>query len=497
MKWNPGSISRALLLGLSALAVFVAPLDAAQLTILHVNDTHGHIWNEDGKGGFDALALLVAEIRREVASNGGDVIFLHAGDVNTGIPESDLQEALCDISLLREMGCDAMVLGNHEFDNPLALLRFQESFARFPFISANFVDSWGKLAFPPYVIKEFDDLKVAVFGLTTESTARSEPLYLEGGSFLNAVDTARDLVPRLRENADVVIALGHLGWGNVVPGSTGSADLAGASIKGLDVIIDGHSHTLFDNAVLIGSTLVAQAGAFGKYLGRFDLEIEDGRITDWKWKAIPIDPAGGEDPEITNRLDYYEWVGSRKIDQVIGSTRTLLDGERVKVRSGETNLTRLVADAIREVAGADIAVVNAGGIRDSIQAGDIRMRDVMAVLPFQNSLVVMDLSGSDIAEILGSISQIKPGLGGFPHVSGIGARSVEAGKDQIAIGGVPLDPAKTYRLATSTYLASGADGYDAMIPFSKRAVDIGFTDTDALARYIEDHSPIDEKAGAK
>ncbi len=477
---------------LIGLLLFSGPLDAAQLTILHVNDTHGHIWTERGKGGFDALALLVEDIRGEVAANGGNVIFLHGGDVNTGIPESDLQQALCDLSILRKMGCDALVLGNHEFDNPLALLRFQETFARFPFLSANLVDSWGKRPFRSHILIEAGDLKVAVLGLTTESTARSEPLHLEGAGFLNVVGTARDLIPPLGESADIVIALGHLGWfDNSLPGSTGSRDLAGASIEGLDVIIDGHSHTLFDNAVMIGSTLVAQAGSFGKYLGRFDLEINDGRITDWKWKAIPIDPAGGEDPDISKRLKYYEWVGSRKIDQVIGKNLIPLDGDRDKVRSGETNLTRLVTDAVREVSGADIAIVNAGGIRDSIAAGDIRMRDAMAVMPFRSSLTVIELSGSEVAGILEAVSLIKPGLGGFPQVSGVRARFPEGGPPEISIGGVPLDAEKIYRLGISSYLASGADGYDVMVPFKGRAVDTGFTDTDALARYIEEHSPLE------
>lgn len=483
---------------LIVLLLFSGPLDAAQLTILHVNDTHGHIWTEGGKGGFDALALLVEDIRGEVAAKGGNVIFLHGGDVNTGIPESDLQQALCDLSILRKIGCDTLVLGNHEFDNPLALLRFQETFARFPFLSANLVDSWGRRPFRSYILIEAGDLKVAVLGLTTESTALSEPLHLEGASFLNVVETAGEMIPRLRESADIVIALGHLGWSdNSLPGSTGSRDLAGASIEGLDVIIDGHSHTLFDNAVMIGSTLVAQAGSFGKYLGRFDLEIEDGRITDWKWKAIPIDPAGGEDPEISNRLNYYEWIGSRKIIQVIGSSKNPLEGDREKVRSGETNLTRLVADAIREVAGADISIVNGGGIRDSIPAGDIRIRDVLAVLPFRTGLVTIDLTGKEVAGILEAVSLIKPGLGGFPQVSGVRARFPEGGPPEISIGGVPLETGKTYRLGISSYLASGADGYDVMVPFKGRAVDTGFTDTDALVRYIEDHSPIDAAAEAE
>jgi len=184
-------------------------------------------------------------------------------------------------------------------------------------------------------------------------------------------------------------------------------------------------------------------------------------------------------------------VGSRKIDQVIGKNLIPLDGDRDKVRSGETNLTRLVTDAVREVSGADIAIVNAGGIRDSIAAGDIRMRDAMAVMPFRSSLTVIELSGSEVAGILEAVSLIKPGLGGFPQVSGVRARFPEGGPPEISIGGVPLDAEKIYRLGISSYLASGADGYDVMVPFKGRAVDTGFTDTDALARYIEEHSPLE------
>ena len=490
MKRTSGLISRVLLCCFPALLIFAFPLDAAQLTILHVNDTHGHIWTESGKGGFDALARLVEEIRREVGSKGGDVIFLHGGDVNTGIPESDLQAALCDLYLLRAMGLDAMVLGNHEFDNPLALLRFQETYAGFPFLSANFVDGWGKLPFRSHVILEKGDLRIAVLGLTTESTARSEPLFLEGGSFLDVIDTARDMVPILRESSDIVIVLGHLGWDNIQPGSTGSKDLSAASIEGLDVIIDGHSHTLFEDAVIVGSTLVAQAGAFGKHLGRFDLDIEEGRVVKWKWEAIPIDPAAGEDADVSGRLKYYSQTGSRQIDQVIGKTNFLLEGARDKVRSGETNLTRLAAEAVREVTGADIAVINGGGIRDSIPAGEIRLRDALAVMPFRTGLVVIEVKGKEVSVILEALSDIKPGLGGFPHVSGVGP-GPGGGESGEFIGGEPVDPERTYRLGISSYLASGADGYDVMVQFKGRAVDTGFTDTDALVRYIENHTPLD------
>ncbi|MEA3508306.1 MAG: 5'-nucleotidase C-terminal domain-containing protein, partial [Synergistota bacterium] len=433
---------------------------------------------------------LVHRIREEAASNGGGVIFLHAGDVNTGYPESDMQHALCDLSMLRKMGCDAMVLGNHEFDNPLPLLDFQNCYARFPFLSANYVDKYGNTPFESFIIKRMGDITVAVVGLTTESTAISEPTWLEGGGFLGVIETAREIVPRLAESADVVIALGHLGWKLGDPDATGSGELAASGIEGLDIIIDGHSHTLFNNAENINGVLVAQAGAYTTHLGRFDLEIEDGEIQKWQWSAIPLVASDGEDGFLETELAWFKSEGDRKMSDVIGESDVLLDGDRAHVRFRETNLAKLVTDAMKEIAAADLSVVNAGGIRDSIQPGKITMRDIYAVLPFRNDLVTIDLSGGDILEFLETVPSFRPGSGGFPHFSGVAACFKDGKPCDIKIDGAPLNMDKIYRLATSSYLANGADGYEIMKKWKDRIRETGFTDTDSLATYIERNSPV-------
>lgn len=467
-----------------------AALGSERLTILHINDTHGHIWAQKQSGGFEALALLIDSIRKEAALDGSHVVFVHAGDVNTGYPESDMQHALCDLSMLRKMGCDAMVLGNHEFDNPLSLLDFQSCYARFPFLSANYVDKYGKRPFESHVILNKGDTTVAIVGFTTESTQRSEPVWLDGGGFLNVIDTAREIVPGLAESADVVIALGHLGWKLGEPDATGSGELAAAGVEGLDIIIDGHSHTLFSNAEDINGVLVAQAGAYTTHLGRFDLTLEDGEIQQWEWSAIPLSASADGDEYLETELAWFKSAGDRKMNDVIGETRVLLDGDRSHVRFRETNLARLVSDAMKEIAAADLAVVNAGGIRDSIQPGKITMRDVYAVFPFRNMLVTMDITGADVLALLETVPSFRQGTGGFPHFSGVEARFENGKPCDVTIGGAPLDMNKTYRLATSSYLANGADGYEIMNKWKDRIRETGFTDTDSLATYIERNSPV-------
>lgn len=482
---------------LAALWLILTPVasQAAELTVLHINDSHGHLWEEEGRGGFDALAFLVASIDREVTGRGGHLLFLHGGDVNTGVPESDRQQALPDLALLRLMGCDAMVLGNHEFDNPQALLRFQESFARFPFLSANFVDARGENPFAPYRLFDLGDLRVAVLGLTTEETSRASSLNLDGGHFEDVVETARRHVADLKERADVVIALAHLGWDLPLRAGTGSEELARASIDGLDLVIDGHSHTLFREARRIGDTFVAQAGWAGRHLGRFDLTIEEGNIVEARWRAIAVAPATGRDAATTARLNYYRWQGSRKIGAIIGSTEKILDGERERIRSEETNLSHIAVDAMRERTGADVALLNGGGIRDSIAAGPVSLRDGLAVFPFGNDVVTLDLSGGELLRLLRFLASIPSGAGAFPHVSGLRCRIADGTVTDVAIGDMPLDENAIYRLATIAYLAGGGDGYEIFLPWKERLVETGYKDIDAFVAYVEANSPLDGVMG--
>ncbi|ACZ18677.1 5'-Nucleotidase domain protein [Thermanaerovibrio acidaminovorans DSM 6589] len=479
--------------------------EASQLTILHVNDTHGHAWPFDvsdgpSVGGFAPLSTLVDRIRREVESKGGHVILLHAGDFNTGVPESDQSDAMPDIVAMNMIRFDAATLGNHEFDKPREVLKRQLDFARFPVVNANLVDSMGFNPLKPYVVKDFGDVSVAIYGLLTPETAQLEPVHLKGWTLEDPVGVSRRLVPRLKNRARVVIALTHLGWSDdpSLPGT--SRALAEARIPGLDVIVDGHSHTLFKEAPTIGHTTVVQAGDWGRYLGRLDLTIEDGRITRRSWRAIPVNlkravgPGGGKrvfeflegeipsDPKVEAALDYFKRVGRERLDAVVGRTRVLLDGERERVRSMDTNLTNLVADAMRWKVGADVALLNGGAVRASISPGDVTYRDVLTVLPFGSTLYVVELTGEQLKRVLDFAVTVPAGKGGWPHFSNLTLRRGASGAQDVRVGGKPLDMGARYRLVTFNYLALGGDGYQVLKEL--KGYDTGFVDAAVLAEFM-------------
>lgn len=231
-------------------------------------------------------------------------------------------------------------------------------------------------------------------------------------------------------------------------GGTGSRQLAEARIEGLDLIVDGHSHILFTEAQKIGHTPGAQAGWAGEALGRFNLAVREGTLSDWSWRAVAVDEEGPKDTEMAARLRYYRWQGSRKTRGPIGETEQDLLGDREKVRSDETNLSPIVTDSMREVTGADLAVLNGGTICDSIAAGPVSLRDGMAVLPFGNDLVIVDLSGDELTALASSLARIPAGTGAYPQVSGL--RCVIDGTTQSELlidGELPVGD-RTYRVAT-------------------------------------------------
>jgi len=500
---------RALIL-LVGLLVLVTALWAApqHLTILHVNDTHGHAWqysitDNSNIGGFAAIATLVDQIKAEVESKGGSVLVLHAGDINTGVPESDQLDAIPDIVAMNMVPFDAMALGNHEFDKDGDVLAKQIKAMKFPALSANIMTKTGENAFTPYVIKELNGMKVAIYGLSTESITVLEPIYVEEYVFKSAIEVSKTLVPELNQQADIVIALTHLGYGEPLTGST-SSDMLAKAVDGIDVIVDGHSHTLFTQAPVYGDTILVQAGEWGKYLGRLDLWIVDGEIIDWEWEAIPVNLKyiAGKDaenktvydfvgepveqnPRVLAAMEYFYNLGGEKLNEVIGKTTIQLDGERSNVRSKATNLANLLSDAMVWKSLADFAITNGGGIRASIKAGDITYRDVLTVLPFGNMIYIVNLTGSEVMRLLNFASNVAAGQGAFPQFGGI-TFTVENGQvKNVLIQGKALEMDKVYKVATNDYMAGGGDGYNVLKDNKANGYDTGFVLADALMLYFE------------
>jgi len=482
-----------------------------ELTILDLNDTHGHAWSfnewhNPSIGGFAAIATLVDEIRKEVTEKGGHVLFLHAGDLNTGVPESDLLGAEPDIVALNMMGLDAMVIGNHEFDNPIEVLLEQMAKADFQFISANIVFSDnGMPVFQPYVIKDLGGFKVAILGLTTKTTEIiGNPKYIQGFDFLDPIAVAKFYVPILREKADFVIALTHLGIDQNDKANDpygGSVSLA-KSVDGIDVIVDGHSHTLLKKPLVVNNTLIIQAGDWGKYLGRLDLMIEDGKIRYAEFNPLPInlkkylgkDESGKakykfvwreipEKPEIKEVLDKYKEKGLEKLNEPIGETKVFFNNEYVRAK--DNILAHLITDAVKWKTGVDVVLQNGGGIRAAIKPGVITYRDILTVLPFGNTVVILNMTGEQLLKVLDYAAKIPDGKGAKLQVAGLSWIEKEDGVvTDVKVNGEPIDPKKVYKVATNDYMANGGDGYTMLKEISDK-YDTGYVLADVVKEYIQ------------
>ncbi|MBL0661303.1 bifunctional UDP-sugar hydrolase/5'-nucleotidase UshA [Aeromonas caviae] len=518
-KFVKGSIALAVLAALSGCNTSsndsVAPCteNVCKLTILHTNDTHGRFWHNDkGEYGMAAQKTLVERLRAEAKAAGSEVLVLSGGDVNTGVPESDLQDAEPDFMAMNSIRYDAMAVGNHEFDNPLTILEKQRQWAQFPMISANIYDKTsGKRYFDPYkVFKLESGLKVAVLGLTTEDTAQLvDPNNVQTLEFRDPTTEAANLGKQIRDNkeANLVLAITHMGhYENGQHGSNapGDVEMARALPAGtLDAIIGGHSQ----NPVCMepgspdkyadfkpgddcqpdqqNGTWIMQAHEWGKYVGRAQFDYQNGKLTLTQYDLIPVNlkNADGDfiqeeivkDPELYNTLLTYQEKGQQELGVVIGATDGVLDGERANVRNKQTNLGRLITTATAEKLSTDFGIVNSGGVRASIAAGDISYRDVLTVHPFGNTVNKATMSGHELLTYLGQVATKTANTGGYAQFGGIKmtvdcqAKSV----DIATIGGKAFDPAATYSFSIPSFSAAGGDGYPKIDTINAGLVDAG------------------------
>ncbi|WP_305818023.1 bifunctional UDP-sugar hydrolase/5'-nucleotidase UshA [Photobacterium leiognathi] len=505
-----------------------------RITILHTNDNHGRFWqNQNGEYGMAARKTLVDQIRAEVEAQGGTSLLLSGGDVNTGVPESDLQDAEPDFKGMNLIGYDAMALGNHEFDNPLEVLRKQEKWANFPMLSANIYDkNTGKRLFQPYQIFEQQGIKIAVIGLTTEDTAKiGNPEYIGGVEFRDPKAEAKKVIAELEktEKPDVIIAATHMGhYENGQRGINAPGDVALARYLNegdLDMIVGGHSQEPVcmegpnvankdfqpgDKCVpdQQNGTWIVQAHEWGKYVGRADFEFKNGELSlvsydlvpvnlkkkikldDGSSKRVFIQDEIAQNPEVYNFLKPFQEQGQEKLNVKIAASNGKLEGDRNVVRFKQTNLGRLIGASHMERAKADFAVMNSGGVRDSIEGGDITYKDVLIVQPFGNIVTYTDMTGKEVLDYLNVVATKPVDSGSYAQFYGI-SMTVENGQvSNVKIGGKPLDMKKTYRFTVPSYNAAGGDGYP-KINNHDGHVNTGFVDAEVLKQYLETHSPID------
>ncbi len=471
-----------------------------KLTILHTNDHHGHFWpNKDGEYGLAARATLINELRDQIKKDGGSVLLIDAGDVNTGVPQSDMQQAEPDFRGMAELQYDVMAIGNHEFDNDLKTIQKQQKWAGFPFISANiYYKVNGRRVFPSHITKEVEDLKVTVFGLTTEDTPiKSKAENSKDLRFVPVVEEAKKIVPVLRKQTDVLIGLTHAGhYANELRGSNAPGDVAIArAVPGIDLIVGGHTQIPLFQADIQNGTIIVQAQDWGKYVGRVDLEIINGKVLLKEYKLIPVNLKGStvriaQDTNVEQMLRPYKQKGDDALKLEVGASEIEFVGQRNIVRMQETNLGNLVAEAYRAKFNVDIGISNSGGIRDSLYPGKLTLESVMSVLPFGNEVGTAELTGVELVKYFSTViftlapkpGETAPG-GAFPQLSGIemtANRSTNTLSD-VKINGIAVNPSKVYKIAIPKFMgADGGDGYPKLATFKA----FGFIDADILKDFL-------------
>ncbi|WAA12093.1 bifunctional metallophosphatase/5'-nucleotidase [Fervidibacillus halotolerans] len=481
------------------------------LTIMHVNDTHAHVEQ------FPFLSTAVEQIRAEKPNN----LLLHAGDVFSGTLYFTVHKGLADVDFMNKIGFDAMVFGNHEFDKDSETLGNFVNKAEFPLVGANidftgdsilgkYVESTigqpgegGKIY--PAIVKEVDGESIGIIGLITEETPSiSSPG--ENILFHNAIEKATQTVKQLEEmGIDKIIALTHLGY---------KADVEVAkAVDGIDVIVGGHSHTELPEGTLIEKdepTVIVQTGDNLNNLGVLDVTFdENGVVTEYSTALLALEEKSDENPEGYDADEelsdlvklYYKDVESLQ-KQVVGETTVVLDGERANVRTKETNLGNLIADGMvwnmqQIKPEVTIALQNGGGIRASVDKGEITLGEVLTVMPFGNMLVYMELTGDEIWQTLEhSVSKYPETNGGFLHVSGLkftfdpekpaGERIVSIDVKNTEGKYEPINKEATYYVATNSFTAKGGDGYDVLAKATEegRMVNVDMPDYEVFTAYL-------------
>ena len=461
-----------------------------EFTIIHTNDHHGNPFNYTVREMEIAGLAERAFIINELTSKTDNFLILDAGDINTGKPESMFFDARPDIVAYNMIGYDAMTIGNHEFYKGFERLEKQKQWANFPFLSANILYDETHSVGIPYIIKTLDNgLKIAIIGLTTTTIKRSIPHLAKDLIIRDEVEVAKEFIPVLKEKADIIIALTHLGIHPEMDYSYGSLRLAN-EVPEIDLIIDGHSHTELEKPIIVNNTPIIQAGDRGKFLGHGLFALENDKLIVKKWEAIPLmrrrdEPHFKVVQSIADTLLVYKERVFGKFNEVIGFSERLYSV--TNIRSQLTPLGNLVCDALLDATknmNTELAMSNGGGIRADIPKGNIRYFNVFDMLPFDNEVTVVELYGKDIIEIIHfSMNKMKNTGGFLQYSSNVRLEEVDNQTWDIFINNQRLAEGKIYRLAVNSYIAGGGDHYT---HFQKALSmdNVGYTDKEAMRNYI-------------
>jgi len=517
-----------ILLGTSALVMTAgAAMADYTLNILHINDFHSRQESinkydstcsaeEESKnecfGGIARVKAKIDERRAALSKDGGNVIVLNAGDEFQGSLFYTTYKGDDTAEFMNGIGYDVMALGNHEFDDGVDTLAKFLGKVKFPVISANTIAADGSPIagkYKPYVIKEIGGQKIGIVSAITTDTA---DISTPGPTvkFADEIETLKKQVEALKaEGVNKIIALNHDGY-------VKDKQIA-ASVAGISVIVGGHSHTLLSNtdpqALGPYPTLVkgpsgrdvpiVQAKSYSKYLGELKVTFDDdGNVIRSEGAPILLDSSVVPDPAYLARVkELAKPIEALKAKKVAESSG-VIEAAREVCRVVECSMGNLVADAMLDRVkdqGMTIAIINGGGLRASIDAGDVTMGEVLTVLPFQNTLSTFQLKGADVVAALeNGVSQIDQGAGRFAQVSGlkyafdvskaVGQR-VSAVEVRDGSGWKPIDAAATYGVVSNNYMRAGGDGYKIFASNAQNAYDYGPGLEAVVSDYLAKNTP--------
>jgi 5'-nucleotidase / UDP-sugar diphosphatase len=481
------ALAAALFAGACASGPSLPPLEGVvEITIMHTNDIHSRAVANNAELGYARIATLVKNAR----AGNPNTLVLDAGDTLHGLPIANLERGASITRLMNAVGYDFMTVGNHDFNYGQDRLYELEKQLSFPILAANVYKN-GKRVFKAWEIKVIGGVRVGIFGVTSpENSYKTDPKGIEGISFTDPVAEAKKVVAELAKKADIIICISHVGMDE--SSDPTSIDIA-AMVPGIDIIIDGHSHTTLENALKANTTgtLIASTGSYGTALGRIDLVVGVDRSLLRRTASILTvanSPDLKPDPAVLAISDEIKAIQDPMLAEQVGTTAVELIGVRNNVRASQTNLGTLIAKSMLDISGADLALMNGGGIRDSIPAGPITKRHIFTVLPFGNYAQTIELTGADIkAALENGVGKLPAPDGRYPHVAGAtfdvdAAQPVGSRVSNILIKGVALDMAKTYILAAPNFTIAGGDEYTMLK--GKKLVNEYPSDAEVFMRYI-------------
>jgi len=486
------------------------------LTILHTNDFHSRFEpiskydsgcsaedNTEGKC-FGGTARLVTAIDAARARSNNSIL-VDGGDQFQGTLFYTYYKGKLAAEMMNKLGYDAMTVGNHEFDDGPEVLRGFMDAVDFPVLMSNADLSSEELlkdVLKKSTVIERGGEKIGLIGLTPQDT---DELASPGPNivFTDPVDAVQAEVDKLTaEGVNKIIVLSHSGY-NV-------DQRVAAETTGVDVIVGGHSNTLLGDMegaagpypTMVNDTAIVQAYAYGKFLGELNVTFDDaGNLVSATGAPLIMDGTVAEDEATVARIAEAAKPLDEIRNKVVAETAEAIDGERDSCRTQECAMGNLVADAMLDRVkdqGVVIAIANGGGLRASIDAGEVTMGEVLTVLPFQNTLSTFQVSGQVVLDALeNGVSQIEEGAGRFAQVAGLKYSfdaSAEPGKRvsdvEVSEGGawVPLDVAKTYGVVSNNYVRGGGDGYKMFIT-AENAYDFGPDLADVTAEFLAANAP--------